>query len=94
MMISTSPFFSSTEQNFSSNHEKCAQRSQIQSVIIITVDLLLRAFVVSVFVVKKTPLKLSLFCLPFAERMKGQTARNLKSKKNSQKIVQVGITTF
>lgn len=76
MMISTSPFFSSTEQNFSSNHEKCAQRSQIQSVIIITVDLLLRAFVVSVFVVKKTPLKLSLFCLPFEERMKGQTERN------------------
>ena len=76
MMISTSPFFSSTEQNFSSNHEKCAQRPQIQSVIIITVDLLLRAFVVSVFVVKKTPLKLSLFCLPFEERMKGQTERN------------------
>ena len=94
-MISTSPFFSSTEQNVSSNHEKCARRLQIQSVIIITtVDLLLRAFVVSVFVVKKTPLKLSLFCLPFEERMKGQTARNLKSKKNSQKIVQVGITTF
>ena len=76
-MISTSPFFSSTEQNFSSNHEKCAQRPQIQSVIIITVDLLLRAFVVSVFVVKKTPLKRSLFCLPFEEeRTKGQTARN------------------
>ena len=56
--------------------------------------MLLRAFVVSVFVVKKTPLKLSLFCLPFEERMKGQTARNLKSKKNSQKIVQLGITTF
>ena len=77
MMISTSPFFSSTEQNVSSNHEKCARRSQIQSVIIITtVDLLLRAFVVSVFVVKKTSLKRSLFCLPFEERTKGQTARN------------------
>ena len=76
-MISTSPFFSSTEQNVSSNHEKCARRSQIQSVIIITtVDLLLRAFVVSVFVVKKTSLKRSLFCLPFEERTKGQTARN------------------
>ena len=76
-MISTSPFFSSAAQNFSSNHEKCAHRSQIQSVIIITVDLLLRAFVVSVFVVKKTPLKRSLFCLPFEEeRTKGQTARN------------------
>ena len=77
-MISTSPFFSSTEQNVSSNHEKCARRSQIQSVIIITtVDLLLRAFVVSVFVVKKTPLKRSLLCLPFEEeRTKGQTARN------------------
>ena len=48
--ISTSPFFSSTEQNFSSNREKRAQRSQIQSAII-TVESA-RAFVVSVFVKK------------------------------------------
>ena len=63
--IFTSPFFSSAEQNFSSNREKSAraQRSQIQSVIIIiiiiititTVDVW-RAFVVSPFTFFVCPL--------------------------------------
>ena len=79
-MISTSPFFSSTEQNFSSNHEKCAHRSQIQSVIIITtVDLRGARLVVSVFVVKKTlPLlvKRSLFFK--GKTTKGQTEEEEK----------------
>ena len=41
--IFTSPFFSSAEQNFSSNREKSAraQRSQIQSVIIIIIIIII-----------------------------------------------------
>ena len=84
--IFTSPFFSSAEQNFSSNREKSARahRSQIQSVIIIiiiiiititTVDVCARAFVVSPF---------TFLCLPFnteEERMKGQTEEKVAPKK-------------
>ena len=64
--IFTSPFFSSAEQNFSSNREKSAraQRSQIQSVIIIIIIIIIitttvdvwRAFVVSPFTFFVCPL--------------------------------------
>ena len=79
--IFTSPFFSSTEQNVSSNPRKAREkRSQIQSVIIITtVDLRGARLVVSVFVVKKTlPLlvKRSLFFK--GKTTKGQTEEEEK----------------
>ena len=81
--IFTSLFFSSAEQNFSSNREKSAraQRSQIQSVIIIIIIIII---ITTVDVCAGLLSLLHFFCLPFTnkeERMKGQTEEKVAPKK-------------
>ena len=83
--IFTSPFFSSAEQNFSSNREKSAraQRSQIQSVIIIIIIIIITITTVDVCA-RVCCLSFHFFCLPFntkEERMKGQTEEKVAPKK-------------